>query len=406
MPQMNYAIPDELLPFAGQIIDADTHESLPINLWEGRYGSVVNDFAHALKEAKFPVGIDLKEKDDTEINAETVWKNKRLAAPGAFDFERRLDVMDFTGVKQQIVFPGAMGLMAVYFHANSHNHNIMSAISSSTEDRRAYALKLINAYNEWVVYATQKSPRFQAVAILCGDTPDTLIAEARRLIKNGVRGIWMPSSTPPAGVSPANNVLDPLWDVLASADVPIYAHVGADHGFLKSEVWRDAAAFEGFRMGEEHSLDPWILSTNHRATENFLTTMIVGGVFERHPTLRYGAMETGGNWIGPLAEHLDMWINGSGVFLGSATRKPDLSMKPSEYIRRNVRVAPFGFEDVGHYIKLYGMPEVYCYQSDFPHIEGGKDPMGDTVKSFARHGIGQDIMKMFYCDNAKLLVPN
>lgn len=406
MQQMNYAVPDELLPFVGEIIDVDTHESLPINLWEQRYGPIVNDFAVALKEAKFPVGIDLKEKDDTEINADTVWKNKRLAAPGAFDFERRLDVMNLTGVKQQVVFPGAMGLMAVYFHANSHNHNIMRSIAWSTEKRRDYALELISAYNEWVVRTTEQSPRFQAVAILCGETPEALIAEAKRLIKNGVRGVWMPSSTPPGGVSPAHTDLDPLWAELAGANVPIYAHVGADHGFLKSEVWGKAPAFEGFRMGEEHSLDPWILSTNHRATENFVATMIVGGVFERHPTLRYGAMETGGNWIGPLAEHLDLWINGSGVFLGSATRKPDLSMKPSEYIRRNVRVAPFGFEDVGHYIKLYNMPEVYCYQSDFPHIEGGKNPMGDTVNSFARHGLGQDIMKMFYCDNAKWLVPN
>ncbi|WP_292931082.1 amidohydrolase family protein [Novosphingobium sp. PASSN1] len=406
MAQMNYAVPEELLPFVGDIIDVDTHESLPINHWQERYGSIVNDFANALTDAKFPVGLDLKEKDDTEINADTVWKNKRLAAPGAFDFERRLEVMNLTGVKQQIVFPGAMGLMAVYFHANAHNPNLMRTLSWAAEERRSYALKLIKAYNAWVGRTAGQSSRFQPVGILCGDTPDELISEAKRLIADGVRGLWMPSSTPPAGRSPAHPDLDPLWDALASAAVPIYAHVGADHGFLKTEIWREAPAFEGFRMGEEHSLDPWILSTNHRATENFLTTMIVGGVFERHPTLRYGAMETGGNWIGPLAEHLDMWINGSGIFLGSATRKPDLSLKPSEYIRRNVRVAPFGFEDVGHYISLYGMPEVYCYQSDFPHIEGGKNPMGDTVRSFARQGMGQEIMKMFYCENAKLLVPN
>jgi hypothetical protein len=81
-------------------------------------------------------------------------------------------------------------------------------------------------------------------------------------------------------------------------------------------------------------------------------------------------------------------------------------MKPSEYIRRNVRVAPFGFEDVGDYIARYGMPELYCYGSDFPHLEGGVDPMGKAVESFERHGISEDIMKMYFVDNAKLLMPN
>jgi len=406
MERMNYAVPDEVLPFVGEIIDVDTHESLPINLWQERYGSVVNDFIEALTAAKFPVAIDKKEIDDTEINSETVWRNKRLAAPGAFDFERRLEVMDLTGVKQQIVFPGAMGLMSMLFYANADNPNMMRTITWSGNERRSYAQKLMHAYNEWVVRVTKDSDRYVPVAILAGNTPDELISEARRLVNSGVRGLWLPSSTPPGGFSPAHSALDPLWDILAAGDVPMLAHVGADHGFLKTEEWKKAEAFEGFRMGEELSLDPWTLSTNHLATENFLATMVVGGVFERHPKLRYAAMETGGNWIGPLAHHLDLWINGSGVFIGAGAKQTELKEKPSDYIRRNVKVAPFGFEDVGGYIAMYGMPEVYCYQSDFPHIEGGKNPMGDVVKTFTRQGHSQDVMKMFFCDNAKWLIPN
>jgi predicted TIM-barrel fold metal-dependent hydrolase len=406
MEQANYAVPTELLPFVGEMLDVDTHESLPINHWEERYGSIVNGFADALREAKLPVGIETRESDDTEINAETVWKKKRINGPGAFDFDRRLEVMVLTGIKKQIVFPGAMGLIAVLFYANADNPNMMRSISGSGNDRRTYARKLMNAYNEWTVRITKESDRYVPVAILAGDTAEELVAEAKRLVSAGVRGIWIPSSTPPAGFSPAHSALDPLWDVLAAADVPMLAHVGADHGFLKTEVWKQAEAFDGFKMGEELSLDPWTLATNHLATENFLATMVVGGVFERHPRLRYGAMETGGNWIGPLAEHLDIWIESSGVFVGPTAKKPELKQKPSEYIRRNVRVAPFGFEDVGHYIAQYGMPELYCYQSDFPHLEGGRDPMGDTVRSFQRQGMGEDIMKKFYIDNAKWLLPD
>ncbi|MFZ4603643.1 MAG: amidohydrolase family protein [Caulobacterales bacterium] len=404
MSSSNLAIPDQLLPFAGQIIDTDTHESLPHNHWVDRYGSVVQDFADAVMISKIPAA-EQREADDTEINAETVWKKKRLDAPGAFDFERRLDVMDLTGIDKQIVFPGSMGLLAIFFYGNAHNKKIFAHIDRSVEDRRKYALDLISAYNDWTTRIARASSRFVPVSILAGGTPEELTQRAKDLVRTGARGVWLPSSVPPGGMSPAHTVFDPLWSYLADANVPVFAHVGADHGFLATEAWRDAPAFEGFRLGDEFSLDPWTLATNHRATENFLTTLILGGVFDRHPNLRYGAMESGGNWIGPLAEHLDLWIEHSGVFVGPTAPKPKISMRPSEYIRRNVRVAPFGFEDVGSYVKMYNMPEVYCYQSDFPHIEGGKDPMGMTVKSFERAGCGFDDMKKFYVDNAKWLVP-
>jgi predicted TIM-barrel fold metal-dependent hydrolase len=405
MLQSNLAIPQELLPLAGRMIDTDTHESLPINHWVERYGSVAQKFAEALTLSGLPVK-ETREADDTEINAETVWQKKRLAAPGAFDFKRRLDVMDLTGIDKQIVFPGAMGLMGLWFYSNAGNPGILRSIEGSENDRRGYAKKILTAYNDWTVRVKAESSRFYPVAILQAETPEGYVAEAKRLVEMGVTGLWMPSSIPPAGISPAHSVFDPLWDVLASSRIPLFAHVGSDAGFLKTETWKEAPAFEGFRLGDEFSLDPWTLSTNHRATENFLTTLIVGGVFDRHPDLMYAAMESGGNWIGPLAEHLDLWIEHSGVFVGPTAPKPKIKLAPSEYIRRNVRVAPFGFEDVGHYIKLYNMPEVYCYQSDFPHLEGGKNPMGDTVESFKRAGLGMDVMEKFYVTNALDLLPS
>jgi predicted TIM-barrel fold metal-dependent hydrolase len=406
MTEVALAIPDKVKPFAGQIIDTDTHEALPINLWHDRYGSLVDDFVQAIKVANWPAAHDIRDADDVAMDDESVWKVKRFNAPGAFDFERRKDLMNMTGVGQQIVFPGTLGLLSGYFFANAHNPNVFKAISGSIQDRKLYASKLIGVYNEWVARTARESSRYAAVAILSGETPADLLAEAKRLIKLGVRGLWMPSSTLPGGASPAHSVHDPLWQAMSEADVPLLAHLGTDHGFLATEGWRDAPAFDGFRHGEELSLDPWTLATTHRATENFLTTLIMGGVFERHPGLRYGAMEVGGDWLGPLAEHLDIWIKKTGLFSGKDAKRPELSMAPAEYIRRNVRVGPFGFEDVGRYIKMYGLAECYCYQSDFPHIEGGWNPMGEIVSSFERAGLGDDVLKMFFVDNAKLIVPH
>jgi hypothetical protein len=401
MTQVSYAVPDPVLPFIGEILDVDTHESIPINWWVDRYGSVVADFVAAIEKSGLPAA-DTRERDDIEINAENVWKVKRINAPGAFDMKRRLDVLNLTGVKSELMFPGAMGLLSMHFLGNVHNPTVFKSL---TGDRLGYARKLIDAYNEWCVRVTAESERYRAVAVLLGDSPDDLVASAKRLISKGVRALWMPSSVLPAGLSPAHTRLDPLWDVLAAANVPLCAHIGADAGFLKTESWRDAPAFEGFRMGEEVSLDPWTLSANHKATENFLATLILGGVFERHPILRYGAAEVCAFWVGPLAYYLDMWIENSGVFSGSKKRAA-LSLKPSEYIRRNVRVSPFDFEDVGDYIARYGLEEVYCYASDYPHLEGGTNPMGRFCESFKRHGLGHNVLRKFFVENGELLLPN
>jgi len=110
--QERYQLPDALLPFAGEINDTDGHEALPVTLWEEEYGSEVMPF-HAAVSKSLPVehAPDVL-RDDTPITSETVWKVKLEKAPGAFDINRRLEVMDFTGVKRQILYPGIMGIYA------------------------------------------------------------------------------------------------------------------------------------------------------------------------------------------------------------------------------------------------------------------------------------------------------
>ena len=116
-----------------------------------------------------------------------------------------------------------------------------------------------------------------------GSTADELYATIKRLVDNGVRAVWLPSAALPGGVSPAHADLDPVWDLLEAANAPVLAHISADIDFLRTEGWRNASAFAGWKTGEEFQLDPWTLSTLHLATQNFLATMVLGGVFERFP---------------------------------------------------------------------------------------------------------------------------
>jgi predicted TIM-barrel fold metal-dependent hydrolase len=239
---------------------------------------------------------------------------------------------------------------------------------------------------------------------LFGDTPEELCREAKKLLQGGVRAVWIPSGNPPAGLSPADPALDPLWDVLAAGNVAVLAHIGDQSSFLNTLVWRNAPAFEGYKVGGEFSLDPWTLSSFHLAAQNFVATLVLGGVFERHPMLRFGCCELGAGWIGPLAASLDMWNENSRALGQQGVALVRLRQRPSDYIRRNIRIAGFDFEDLGSYIGLYGLEEVYCYASDYPHLEGGTAPMTKFSNSIAR--FGSDVMRKFFVENGQWLLPD
>ena len=402
MNQSYSAIPSVLHPYAGQIMDTDSHEYTPVNHWVDQFGSVTKPFVEALEQTKLPIR-EFVASDDTPIDDDTVWKTKFARAPGAFDLKRRLEVMDFTGVRRQMVFPGGIGLYAVafWFHCDLYP-DMFKTISG---DRKAFALKMIDAYNDFCIRSASETDRLRLVGIGFRDRVDDLYATVKRLVDHGVRAVWLPSAALPGGVSPAHPDLYPVWDLLQASNTSLMMHVGGDFGFLRTEDWRKAPAFVGWKAGEEFQMDPWSLSTLHLATQNFLATLVLGGVFEAFPKLRFGACEVLGQWVGPLAQNLDFWNEHQRKFsLHNTDGQLPIRMKPSEYIRRNVRISLFDIEPVDTYIEKFGMPEVYCYASDYPHLEGGKKPMVDIserLKLFT-----PDIMRKVFVENGRWLLPD
>ena len=80
------------------------------------------------------------------------------------------------------------------------------------------------------------------------------------------------------------------------------------------------------------------------------------------------------------------------------------AMKPSEYVRRNVRVPPFWHEDLPLMIERYGLKEVYCFSTDYPHLEGSKDPFGKFGKHLEK--LPDSYRRQFFIENNELLLPN
>lgn len=402
--QTAYPLPTSIAQFAGQIADLDGHESLPNNWWEVEFGPITNRLRDAIlqKSEVQSAGEDTVfygqvDADDVPISADTIFKVKLERAPGAISLEKRSDVLDFVGIKNQMVFPGSMPLLGCVLHAHADNPLTFPSI---TGDRKGYAIELIRTYNEWVLRNTRQHARYSFVGILIHDNVDDLLAETRQMIDKGVRAVWTPSAFLMGGKSPAHSALDPFWAMLAAANVSFSTHVSQETEFFHTMEWRNAEAFEGWKIGEEFNLDPWTLSSVHLSTQNFIMTMVLGGVFERHPTLRVSSSEVGANWLGPLAENMDLWHANARRFMQSVGTQP-LKLKPSEYLTRNFRISPFDCEDVAGYIQRFGLEDCYCFASDFPHVEGGKRPIEEFEKNLAPMGPG--ILRKFFVDNAKLI---
>jgi uncharacterized protein len=49
-------------------------------------------------------------------------------------------------------------------------------------------------------------------------------------------------------------------------------------------------------------------------------------------------------------------------------------LQPSEYVQRQVRATPYPHEDVGWIIANSG-EGVCLFSSDYPHVEGGRNPL-------------------------------
>ncbi|WP_337185643.1 amidohydrolase family protein [Phenylobacterium sp.] len=402
MPTTVHAIPEVTLPFAGQILDVDSHEHTPANHWVEQFGSVAQLMTDVIQQSSYDAN-EAADADDAEITPDNVWKLKRCEAPSSFDLSRRAEVLDLVGVHKQMLFPGPFGIKAARLLVQADEPQI--CMPQITENRRGYARQCLAAHNDWAVRVLDENDNYRPVAFIIGDTVEELMSETRALLDRGIRVLWLRASQLPGGVSPAHSSLDPFYSLLEAEKATLSMHVGADWAFLASSGWRDAEAFTGFKNGLEFSLDPWSLVNMSRAPECFLSTMVLGGVFERHPELRVLMAELSAEWIGPMMRRMDMWIDNSGAFNRRNANWP-MNGRPSDYIRRNVRVSAFDFEDVGTYIDQYGLEDVLCYASDFPHIEGGKEPMDRLVQSLTDAGHGEEVMRKFFVDNAKWVLPD
>ena len=84
------------------------------------------------------------------------------------------------------------------------------------------------------------------------------------------------------------------------------------------------------------------------------------------------------------------------AFARHEERLRTLSLLPSEYVRRQVRVTPYPTEDVGWILENAG-EETVLFSSDYPHVEGGRNPIRRFEESMK--DLSEAQKQAFYFDN-------
>ena len=221
---------------------------------------------------------------------------------------------------------------------------------------------------------------------------DEAAAIARDAVAIGAKALLIPSRCP-KGHSPSHIGFDPVWAQAQDAGLPILFHVGGGGPLLSPDYFINGMP----PVPDFHGGDGNFRSVDYMAIPfppmQTLATMIFDRVLDRFPRLKFGVIEQGALWLPGWMRSMDA---AHSAFIKNEERLKALSMRPSDFVRRQVRVTPYPAEDTGWIIANSG-DEVCMFSSDFPHVEGGRNP----IKRFeeAMRETPESSKRKFYCDN-------
>jgi len=277
---------------------------------------------------------------------------------GAWDQPQRIKVMDSDGVAAEVIFPdGITENNAPPFGAGLS----VGPLGGERESQWAGA----RAHNRWLAEFCQMAPaRHLGVAVVPATWDvDEAVREVRWARDNGLRNIMIPVLWGPH--APYHHPrYDPLWAVCQELDVVIHFHSGPAPA---EEYFGELPRRPGHQdllggMGIYVCEAVWTVVRP-------LTFLIWGGVFERYPKLKVVVTEATTTWAANYLEHLDDRYHDWHVTAKLGDYRSHLSMAPSEYFRRNIRLGTFFGRkeaerraEIGHQCMMWG--------SDYPHPEG------------------------------------
>lgn len=324
---------DRLQPLALDVLGADAEERIEAALRRG-------DDAEATRAAR-----------------ERLLMDKGWDAYGASIAEERSRALDLLGYAAQLVFSTAAGTQFAYAEPD-------------------VAVAGLRAHNRGMADFCSQDRRLIPVGILPWVSGEYTLRVLEEALDFGCRVVFTPQLPTRGTNSPTHPEYEPVWRMLEERRVPFVTHLGGGQLHAPKEFHRNGIPVRDFVGGGENMRAKDFPRVHHDSAVYF-AALIFDGLFDRHPGLRGGCIEQGACWVVSWLRELDLTQQS---FARNEPVLRNLRMKPSEYARKHLGFTPFAHEDVGWMIEQAG-PELFLFSSDFPHPEGGKDPVGSFDRS-------------------------
>jgi predicted TIM-barrel fold metal-dependent hydrolase len=270
----------------------------------------------------------------------------------AFDGAARNAVLDQEGVVAEVLFPDADVLGTGRVAASPFGTGLAGSNADSEE-----AIAGSRAHNRWLAdFIADEPDRRIGIAVIPATIPEMdvvldLVREAKDL---GHRGILIPTRwfDRPAYHDP---LYEPLWSLVEDLGLVLHTHSGAGPS--------DIGIGPGM-LGIYATEAGWWAGRP-------LAVLIWGGIFERHPNLRYSMAENGAWWVPDLIRKMDeKWVGGHNTRKFGDAFRQTISMRPRDYLDRNCffGASTPGVDDIERRYDI-GIGNI-MWGNDLPHPEG------------------------------------
>jgi uncharacterized protein len=300
-------------------------------------------------------------------------------ALGSFSGAERTMALDMLGFRRQVIF-SSFCARPIF------------------EAPLAARYPIARAHNRAVAAFCQGDRRLIGVAIVPLDDPDLALEEIARALDSGLGAVWI-AADPPGGRSPGHPAHDAIWATLAERRAPFILHVGSAPLRIADPWMNDGFPGRVSARGGAEVIGSKDLTVIHHPAHRFISTLVLDGVLERRPALRGGVIEIGAGWVPDMIRRLDHAVE---IWSKSEPHLAQMKRRPSQQLRDQLRFTPYPFEDVAEIVRE-SWPELYMFSSDYPHAEGGRDPIGRFDRSTA--SLNEADRARFFAGNFEDLYP-
>ena len=298
---------------------------------------------------------------------------KWYEALGAFNCAERGAVLDMLGIRRQVIF-------------SSFSSGVVFGIKDL--DVRYGAVRAFNrAMKEFVA----DDSRLVGVGLMVFEDPERSAPELERALADGLRLFMIPTDS--CGRSPGHPAHDPIWARLAEAHGTFVIHVGSSKLNIDPEWMNDGHPEHKTARGGAEVVGSKDMTSIFHSAERYLSCLILDGVLERYRELRGACIELGAGWVPSMRRRLDHIV---AVWSKPEPHLREMTRKPSAQMDEQLRFTPYPFEDVGELIR-YSDDRLYMFSTDYPHAEGGRDPIGRFNESLADHS--ESTRDRFFSEN-------